>query len=763
MNRDSSKKNVRGRNSKNQREKAVDDLYWQNFSQEGSDGLESLESELTKLIEESESLVEVGEGAETEEGAETKEGAETEGKTDDSDAGEKKEDIRHYPFAEGDGEIVIEVSPDQRILWLLELRLPSLSDMSSDLDLLETLLRKDVGIDEAIDVDVVVFKDIWDNMHAEKTAEAKGRFQIACGEIPESGADGYVEWLTIPDQIEGSCSSTHSAFALSEINEIEMLELQGVLVATGDKVAKIHPPQEGFPGRDLWGKEDRVKGKSAEMEVGENVKLEDAGLLVADLSGYVCVCQGHLSIIPPIWVSEDKMQAYLILLTQTSAAPLRDTEVVMKWLNKMGIRHGIIETAIEKVADIQNTGKEVMVLKLVEGERAIDAKPIMLICEKDIDVRHGTVQTDGRIDYKERNSVTKIDADEFVATLISATPKIDGKNIYDEPVVANEVEKVDIEIGENIRVGKATGGDPAAADPAAADSADPAAADPAAADSADPAAADPAAADPAAADPAAADSADPAAADPAATGDSKEGDQQLYATIFGNLHVGENSIHVSEVFTVEGNVDYGTGNLDVSGDIEIKGNVGSGFEVRSGGNVLIGGMVEPGAYVFSKGDIEITQGIIGKTTKVVTHGNLITKLVQESTVLSGASIEIAAYVYNANLRADKRVVVLQGAGKGGGSIVGGRTCATEGIDTKIAGSTGGAKTELSIEMPLSVQMRLDQSDKQIEQWELRTKNLCTSLGITEVNKEIITRKLREAGDRKSQVKNEIEQILKMKT
>ena len=228
------------------------------------------------------------------------------------------------------------------------------------------------------------------------------------------------------------------------------------------------------------------------------------------------------------------------------------------------------------------------------------------------------------------------------------------------------------------------------------------------------------------------------------------------------MHVGENSIHVSEVFTVEGNVDYGTGNLDVSGDIEIKGNVGSGFEVRSGGNVLIGGMVEPGAYVFSKGDIEITQGIIGKTTKVVTHGNLITKLVQESTVLSGASIEIAAYVYNANLRADKRVVVLQGAGKGGGSIVGGRTCATEGIDTKIAGSTGGAKTELSIEMPLSVQMRLDQSDKQIEQWELRTKNLCTSLGITEVNKEIITRKLREAGDRKSQVKNEIEQILKMK-
>ena len=50
----------------------------------------------------------------------------------------------------------------------------------------------------------------------------------------------------------------------------------------------------------------------------------------------------------------------------------------MKWLNKMGIWHGIIETATENVADIPNTGKEVMVLKLAEGERAIGAKLIML-------------------------------------------------------------------------------------------------------------------------------------------------------------------------------------------------------------------------------------------------------------------------------------------------------------------------------------------------------------------------------------------------
>ena len=118
----------------------------------------------------------------------------------------------------------------------------------------------------------------------------------------------------------------------------------------------------------------------------------------------------------------------------------------MKWLNKIGIRHGIIETATENVADIPNTGKEVMVLKLAEGERAIGAKLIMLTWEKDIDVRHGTVQTDGRIDYKERNSVIIIDADELVATLTPATEKNDGKNIYDEPVTASDAEKVDIEI-----------------------------------------------------------------------------------------------------------------------------------------------------------------------------------------------------------------------------------------------------------------------------------------------------------------------------
>ena len=75
---------------------------------------------------------------------------------------------------------------------------------------------------------------------------------------------------------------------------------------------------------------------------------------------------------------------------------------------------------------------------------------------------------------------------------------------------------------------------------------------------------------------------------------------------------------------------------------------------------------------------------------------------------------------------------------------------------------GGAKTELSIEMPLSVQMRLAQSEKQIEQWELRIRSMCSALGITEWDKATISRKLKEAGDRKSQVKNVIEQIVKMK-
>ena len=56
------------------------------------------------------------------------------------------------------------------------------------------------------------------------------------------------------------------------------------------------------------------------------------------------------------------------------------------------------------------------------------------------------MQTDGRIDYKERNSVIIIDADELVATLTPATEKNDGKNIYDEPVTASDAEKVDIEI-----------------------------------------------------------------------------------------------------------------------------------------------------------------------------------------------------------------------------------------------------------------------------------------------------------------------------
>ena len=65
-------------------------------------------------------------------------------------------------------------------------------------------------------------------------------------------------------------------------------------------------------------------------------------------------------------------------------------------------------------------------------------------------------------------------------------------------------------------------------------------------------------------------------------------------------------------------------------------------------------------------------------------------------------------------------------------------------------------------MPLGVQMRLAQSEKQIEQWELRMPSMCSARGITKWDKATISRKLKEAGDRKSQVKNVIEQIVKIK-
>ena len=68
---------------------------------------------------------------------------------------------------------------------------------------------------------------------------------------------------------------------------------------------------------------------------------------------------------------------------------------------------------------------------------------------------------------------------------------------------------------------------------------------------------------------------------------------KLVATTEGFLHVGtRGEISVRPVYTVNGDVDYSTGNVKYKADVLVRGDVRAGFSIKAGGDVRIYGAVE---------------------------------------------------------------------------------------------------------------------------------------------------------------------------
>lgn len=171
-----------------------------------------------------------------------------------------------------------------------------------------------------------------------------------------------------------------------------------------------------------------------------------------------------------------------------------------------------------------------------------------------------------------------------------------------------------------------------------------------------------------------------------------------YAQKTGNLRFAGNRLTIADLYTVAGNVDSSTGNLDRPEDLQINGSVLAGCTVRSPGNIMIKGSVYNGAKVFAGGDLTVGEGITGAETRVVALGHLQAVFIQESEVIIKGNALVRGYLYNAVLRANGTITVVNNEQHGhkSGRIIGGLTCASKGILVSRVGHPSQSGTVLAI-------------------------------------------------------------------
>ncbi len=163
----------------------------------------------------------------------------------------------------------------------------------------------------------------------------------------------------------------------------------------------------------------------------------------------------------------------------------------------------------------------------------------------------------------------------------------------------------------------------------------------------------------------------------------------LIAKVDGNVKLKRgNRVVVNTVFNVKNDVDFSTGNLDVTGDVNVTGNVISGFKIKASGNVVINGLVED-AQIDAGGDVLVRKGFVGTGKGVINaEGNVMVKFVDNQTVKASGDIHIGVEAVHAQLSANKSIYMT----KGRGIFIGGEAHAGESVEINIIGTEQHTRT-----------------------------------------------------------------------
>ena len=184
---------------------------------------------------------------------------------------------------------------------------------------------------------------------------------------------------------------------------------------------------------------------------------------------------------------------------------------------------------------------------------------------------------------------------------------------------------------------------------------------------------------------------------------------EMYSTCAGMVEYVSNSINVSSVYKVAGDVDMSVGNIDFEGSVHISGSVRSGHTIKATDGINVAGGVEA-AKLIAGGNIEVKGGMQGSG---------------KGTIEAGGSVSIM-YIEQGSISADGPVTVdvsihskietgstLHAKGKRG-ALIGGQAAAAGDIIVNFIGALSNTKTDVEAGVMPRKRARLLVLEKEME-------------------------------------------------
>lgn len=130
----------------------------------------------------------------------------------------------------------------------------------------------------------------------------------------------------------------------------------------------------------------------------------------------------------------------------------------------------------------------------------------------------------------------------------------------------------------------------------------------------------------------------------------------LTSGVDGNVTLTDDTVFVSDTYTVSSDVDASTGDIEYEGSVVVAGNVRTGFTVKAKGDIQVNGVVE-GATLIAGGNIVIKRGVQGMGKGMLSAGGDICAQFFESANVSAKGDVISGSMLHSNVLAGGRITV----------------------------------------------------------------------------------------------------------
>jgi uncharacterized protein len=207
---------------------------------------------------------------------------------------------------------------------------------------------------------------------ASPTRVIRGQFLVASSPRRDPEQVGHIHFTCLQDLPAGTelpFARLRQAFAAEESTDAADVSVQVCTVSPGEELAVFHAAGKGDEPPDIFGNRRAPVGAGALLRHGAHVEPEGDRFL-ARIYGYLCIVENEISVIPPVWLSPDKMEAYHIALADPrQEAPELRRDELLQILQARGVTHGLRESAIDELLAAPAEGTKATML--AAGSRAV--------------------------------------------------------------------------------------------------------------------------------------------------------------------------------------------------------------------------------------------------------------------------------------------------------------------------------------------------------------------------------------------------------